>query len=228
MKPDAIDAILRQTLDDRRLSRGEKKALREILAETEVTPDELAFWRHRAFAVAAGAIEHPNAKAVLSWLDDTIKALKAPPAPAPAQLAEVHTSPGDACLDRIRSLISAANHSLDICVFTITDDRISRRIAEAHKRGIQVRVISDDDKSLDRGSDVERLQGSGVPVRTDRSPNHMHHKFAIFDGRLLVNGSYNWTRSAAERNEENIVVTDDQRLVGCFQAEFEKLWDRFR
>ena len=90
-----------------------------------------------------------------------------------------------------------------------------------------MRVISDDDKAHDRGSDVHRLADSGVPVRTDHSPNHMHHKFAIFDRMLLVNGSYNWTRSAAERNEENLVVTDDQRIVGCFQAEFEKLWDQF-
>ena len=55
----------------------------------------------------------------------------------------------------------------------------------------------------------------------------MHHKFALFDRMLLVNGSYYWTRSAAERNEENLVVSDDPRLVGSFQAEFEKLWDQF-
>ena len=30
-----------------------------------------------------------------------------------------------------------------------------------------------------------------------RRDGHMHHKFAIFDGERLINGSYNWTRGAA-------------------------------
>jgi phosphatidylserine/phosphatidylglycerophosphate/cardiolipin synthase-like enzyme len=55
----------------------------------------------------------------------------------------------------------------------------------------------------------------------------MHHKFAIFDQRLLVTGSYNWTRSAAERNRENLAVTDDRRLVAAFREEFERLWRDF-
>ena len=55
----------------------------------------------------------------------------------------------------------------------------------------------------------------------------MHHKFAIADGMFLVTGSYNWTRSAAKYNEENIVVLDNQGLVKAFQEEFEKLWRAF-
>jgi len=42
---------------------------------------------------------------------------------------------------------------------------------------------------------------------------HMHHKFAIVDGRLLINGSFNWTRQAVLYNQENCVVTDNGSLV---------------
>lgn len=42
---------------------------------------------------------------------------------------------------------------------------------------------------------------------------HMHHKFAVIDGRLLVNGSFNWTRQAVLYNQENCVVTDNPQLV---------------
>ena len=89
-----------------------------------------------------------------------------------------------------------------ICVFTITDDRITDNIIDAHGRGVQVRVISDNDKAHDRGSDLSRLRRHGLPVAFDKTPDHMHHKFAVFDSKLLVSGSYNWTRSAADRNEE--------------------------
>ena len=48
-----------------------------------------------------------------------------------------------------------------------------------------------------------------------------------FDRRLLVTGSYNWTRSAARNNLENIAITDDPRLVEPYRDEFERLWERF-
>jgi phosphatidylserine/phosphatidylglycerophosphate/cardiolipin synthase-like enzyme len=98
---------------------------------------------------------------------------------------------------------------------------------EAHRRGVEVRVISDDEKSADLGSDVRRMAGAGIPVRVDGSPYHMHHKFAVLDGGVVLTGSYNWTVSAAKNNEENMVVSNDRKLVLSFGQEFERLWKDF-
>jgi mitochondrial cardiolipin hydrolase len=54
----------------------------------------------------------------------------------------------------------------------------------------------------------------------------MHHKFAVFDARTLLTGSYNWTRSADEYNKDNFLVTDDPHLVQAFSATFDRLWAR--
>lgn len=86
-----------------------------------------------------------------------------------------------------------------------------------------VHAVHPNDKSHDAGSDLSRLRRLGVPVAYDQTPDHMHHKFALFDGSLAVSGSDNWTRSAAERNEENIVVTSDLRLTSTFQRRFDEL-----
>jgi phosphatidylserine/phosphatidylglycerophosphate/cardiolipin synthase-like enzyme len=40
----------------------------------------------------------------------------------------------------------------------------------------------------------------------------------------LLTGSYNWTRSAARYNHENLVVTDQENLVQDFCREFDRLW----
>jgi phosphatidylserine/phosphatidylglycerophosphate/cardiolipin synthase-like enzyme len=99
-------------------------------------------------------------------------------------------------------------------------------VLAAHRRGVAVRLITDNDKVFDNGSDVIALQRAGVPVRVDQSAAHMHHKFALFDQRWLLNGSYNWTRSAATENEENLVLCNDPALLRQFAQAFDALWEQ--
>jgi len=139
---------------------------------------------------------------------------------------EVFFSPGPDCLGQIVNRFLAARSTVDVCVFTITDDRIARAILDAHRRGVAIRIITDNDKTYDAGSDVERLEAAGIAVKVDRTQFHMHHKFAIFDAARILNGSYNWTRGAAESNEENIVDTGDPIALAAFQAEFNRLWSK--
>jgi phosphatidylserine/phosphatidylglycerophosphate/cardiolipin synthase-like enzyme len=148
-------------------------------------------------------------------------------APTATHEARVFFSPGEACLDAIVRALGEARRSADACVFTITDDRIAQALAEAHRRGVKVRIITDNDKARDEGSDADALAGLGIPVRKDETEAHMHHKFAVLDGARLLTGSYNWTRSAARNNQENLVLTDDPRLVEAFAREFERLWALF-
>ena len=137
---------------------------------------------------------------------------------------QVYFSPGEDCVNHIIDLINEAYNQLDICVFTISDDRISRAIVDAMKNGVAIRIISDNFKMEDTGSDILDLSRVGIPVKLDKTENHMHHKFMIVDKKIVLTGSYNWTRSAALYNQENIISTDDEFVVEKFVSEFEKLW----
>lgn len=222
MNPDPIDDWLVRSFEDRHLSRGERQALSEIAA----TADRQAI-RQRAFGIARDALAQPADRAILEWLEDVVKATRED-APDPARLpyAEAYFSPGEECVSAIRRLLANTRRAADICVFTITDDRLADAVLDAHRRRVAVRVITDDAKSEDLGSDVERFERAGIPVRVDRSEFHMHHKFAIIDGGILLTGSYNWTRGAARDNEENLIVTDEPKLISRFVTAFERLWDR--
>ena len=138
---------------------------------------------------------------------------------------QAYFSPGPDCRIAIEQAMETALDELLICVFTISDDRLSDAIMSAHRNGLTVRVISDNDKMYDRGSDVGRLSRAGVDVRIDLSPEHMHHKFMVIDGRTVMTGSYNWTRSAETRNEENLISVDDPQLAIRFTEEFERIWN---
>ena len=226
MNRDALESLLFSSLQDGRLSRSERAVLRELLEESKDKPHELDWIRSRAFAAAREHFVDPEGKEALDWLDDVVGVLLRTERPlgTPPPLAEVHFSPGDACRLRIQQLLGEARRQIDICVFTITDDRISAAILDAHRRGINTRIITDNEKSLDRGSDIERLQEAGVKLAFDKTSDHMHHKFALFDQRIVISGSYNWTRSAANHNEENIIVSNDEALVMPFRERFEALW----
>ena len=144
--------------------------------------------------------------------------------PAGTVRSSAHFSPGTDCLAAIQQQLKSARRRLDLCVFTLSDDRITEEVLAAHRRGVALRFITDNDKEFDAGSDVNRLRQQGVPMVVDRTDAHMHHKFAIIDEAWLLNGSYNWTRSACEHNEENVIVTNDPGLVRQFQGQFDALW----
>ncbi len=226
MSPQEMDQLLRSMLDDHRLSRAERRALRDAVDEQGLSNERLAVFRSRAFDLAQGMVDG-EAKVVVQWLEGAIKSLLPRQADEAEIEAEARFSPGTECLNLITGELSRARTSADICVFTITDDRIVEEIGKAHVRGVKIRIISDDDKSIDKGSDIDRMRRGGVDVRTDTSPYHMHHKFAVFDRATLLTGSYNWTRSAANRNQENIVRSTDNGLVAAFGKAFDQLWTKF-
>ena len=222
-----LESWLAGTLLDFKLSHSETLELRELLPQLK--NDEISFVRNRAFLLARDQVVlgGDNAVATLIWLDKIVKNIdnfRLSDVPA---INSAHFSPGDDCRRKLLDLCVNASRSLDISVFTISDNRLSDAIIAAHKRGVVVRVITDNDKLLDEGSDIEALIHDGINVRMDNTPYHMHHKFALIDGHTLVNGSFNWTRSASDFNHENILVTNEPLLVAAYVNEFEELWKKF-
>ena len=226
MEFDALDRSLRESAQDFTLDAGEKLELRELGQQLDA--GRIRFLRNRAFDIARDAMrgEPVATLEVLRWLEQVVKTLDAADQAAPV-VSSAYFSPGDTCLRRLCDLMRGCRDTLDICVFTIADDRLTEAILDCHARGVQVRVVSDNDKQHDSGSDIDRLRARGVQVRVDDAPSHMHHKFALFDGRVLANGSFNWTRSATRDNDENLVVSDDANLVRVFGLQFGKLWQQF-
>lgn len=199
-----------------------RRELSSLLSRGSLDEATLQHFCARALVLAKTAQGDPTMRDALAWVT-RLGALADSPSPG----SRACFSPGDDCLDLIRGEFQRARRTVDVCVFTITDDRICRAMLDAKERGVRLRVISDDDKSRDEGSDVRALRGSGVELRLDATDAHMHHKFAVFDGQRLLTGSYNWTRSAANYNQENLIVSPDPSLVAAFTREFDRLWDEF-
>lgn len=221
----AFEEILERTLADRRISRSERRALGAVVDDQHLDGNALATFRNAAFALVRTRMRDPRDGELAEWLYDVLGLLT--PRPQGEVRAEALFSPGDDCVKRLIGLIEVARKTLDVCVYTITDDRIAEALLAAHRRSVRLRVLSDIAKTQDPGSDVVRLARSGVAVAVDTPAKLMHHKFAVVDDRLVATGSYNWTRAAAESNDENLVISGDPRLVRAFGNEFERLWGRY-
>lgn len=220
---DELINYLESSVSDGAFSRGEKRSFKALLADLNPSPQDLGFLRSKLFDLAQDRVNAENFDLVLGWVEEVNKTL-VPQNEDNRSESEVFFSPGEACRMAICEQLRSAISTVRICVFTISDDRITREIISAHKRGVLVRVLTDNDKSEDLGSDVDQLVTEGLEVKMDSTSNHMHHKFAVFDKTSLLTGSYNWTRSAARYNHENLLVSKDQKLVKSYLEEFDRLW----
>ena len=222
-----IEQLLLASFDDFKLSKKEKADLRSLLESLDDKDEMLSFTRNKAFDIYREAqvsdtqVFHDG----LTWLERIIKTIDGVRTMGNVKSPSAYFSPGDVCAKQIINALLTARNSIDICVFTISDNHISDAILTAHNKGKRVRIVSDNDKANDKGSDIYLLADKGVPVRLDKSPYHMHHKFAIFDQRMLLNGSFNWTRSASEKNEENITLLYEPHLINSFSKTFDDLWN---
>ncbi|XP_072239967.1 mitochondrial cardiolipin hydrolase [Leuresthes tenuis] len=123
----------------------------------------------------------------------------------------------------LRRILSASS-SLDLCVFSFSNNDLSRAVLLLHSKGVTIRVLTDKDYSAITGSQIGVLRKAGICVRCDAASVHMHHKFALLDNRLLITGSLNWTLTAVQSNMENILITEEPDLVKPFIKEFHRIW----
>ena len=139
---------------------------------------------------------------------------------------EVYFSPGGGIRDRLLRAINHTKATIDLAIFDFTSGELAGALLVAKDRGVAIRVVADERQAQGKHSEIPLLLQKGIKVRLlrDQGRGIMHHKFAIFDGRLLVTGSYNWTDSAERSNYENTLVLDDPVVIHRYQAQFDRLF----
>jgi len=135
---------------------------------------------------------------------------------------ETYFSPDDSTAERLIHLILEAEDSIDFLYYAFTSDGIADALIYQANQGIQVRGVVDSyQESAGLGGEYKRLRDQGLDVLLDGHPEKMHHKVIIIDGEIVVTGSYNLTRSAEIKNDENTLVIHDRDIAEIFLAEFE-------
>jgi phosphatidylserine/phosphatidylglycerophosphate/cardiolipin synthase-like enzyme len=138
---------------------------------------------------------------------------------------EVYFSPDDATMERVIELVQSAQESVFFLGYSFTDDDLAAALINANNSGIEVKGVLDKAQALSNaGGEYQNLLESSIDVRLDGNPKSMHHKVIIIDVQIVVTGSYNFSKSAKTRNDENTLILHNPEIAAIYMEEFERVW----
>lgn len=144
----------------------------------------------------------------------------------------------------LRSL-KGASHKIDMALFVFSEADFSQALHTLHDQSsIEIRALVEPtfayryySKTLDMWGlqllpqNCRAAPGSepwSNPVQTVGVPSvpkgdFLHHKFAVIDSKTTIMGSHNWSRAAADHNDETLMVVDSPALAEAYDGEF-SMW----
>lgn len=147
------------------------------------------------------------------------------------------------CAENVVNLIDSlkTNNEIKINVYSISYDVFLDKLMEAHKRGVKIKVITDNVQFMGSIKREQKYQLEhpeadrklwnfiktiGIEnFRIDGVYRIMHDKVAIFNNKHAITGSYNWTRSASTVNAENCIILDVEKSVNFYNDRFNRMWE---
>lgn len=150
-------------------------------------------------------------------------------------LTEILFAPQDKPTLRLLEFINKSKNRIHAAVYMLTDKTIAQALILAkNTRNVDVQLVIDKisyESSFGKGKILEE---NGIPIfiyesgktsssgRTFFNNPIMHHKFALFDNTLWT-GSFNWTVAANRYNQENVVITNNKKVLQRFDDCFKQL-----
>jgi len=136
----------------------------------------------------------------------------------------VYFAPEDNVEKIIYGRIKKAEKSIRFMQFSFTSDKIGELIIEKFKDGIAVEGVFEKKGSDTEYSEYIKMKIEDIPVRLDKNRAVMHHKVIIIDDYLVITGSFNISKNANLKNDENIIIIESTELASKYNEEFKRIY----
>lgn len=149
-----------------------------------------------------------------------------PAAAAPS--VQVGFSPEGSALQLVLKTIESAQHEIRLMGYSFTSPEVVSALVRAKRRGVDVRIVIDEKSNRSKASQAAMnvVVNAGIPLRTNGRYAIMHDKVIIVDNHTVEAGSFNYTRSAASRNSENVLVINEMPEVAqTYLQHWQSRWD---
>jgi phosphatidylserine/phosphatidylglycerophosphate/cardiolipin synthase-like enzyme len=145
----------------------------------------------------------------------------------------------------IGKFLNTSQQQVDLALFVFSEPTLGTILQTKSQQGVKVRGLIDRQFAYRNYSSALPLMGidgnnlcqtptntvpgfqplSTIGVPTLPTGDLLHHKFAVLDRRTVITGSHNWSNAANERNDETLLVIQDNSIVAAhFDREFERLY----
>lgn len=142
-----------------------------------------------------------------------------------AKQFEVAFSPRMGARQLIITTIDNAKQSIYVAAYSFTSTAIVDALEKAQQRGVDVKIVLDQKRTLERGSVYNSLKNKKIPFRVNNNYPIMHNKFMIIDAETIQVGSFNYTKVAEKSNAENVLVINKcPELAQQYLTEWQRLW----
>lgn len=145
-----------------------------------------------------------------------------------AQQIEAYFSPRGGTLTAIICRINDATTSIDVAAYQFTHPDVAAALLAASRRRVTIRLLLDRSQEYSPHTKAPLLHAAGVQARTDGYESIMHNKTMVIDSTIVITGSFNFTRSAADKNAENCLLISDPKLATQYAADFARHWAHSR
>ncbi len=138
---------------------------------------------------------------------------------------DIYFSPHDHVQVALVDLLDSSQSCINFLAFSFTSDSLGKSIRNRAAAGVKVAgVMETDEVASNIGTEFDSFRAAGLDVRLDGSPGQMHHKVMIIDDRIVVMGSYNYTASAEQINDENVIVIYNSEIASEYTKEFQRIY----
>jgi phosphatidylserine/phosphatidylglycerophosphate/cardiolipin synthase-like enzyme len=103
-------------------------------------------------------------------------------------------------------------------------DNVREALIQAKNRGVEIKIVFDEEQAHGQGSEYSNLKAAGVDVRMDTGSGLMHDKVAIIDNQIIITGSFNWSQAGNQENNENLIVIDSSSWAAAYEQQFAEIW----
>jgi phosphatidylserine/phosphatidylglycerophosphate/cardiolipin synthase-like enzyme len=136
----------------------------------------------------------------------------------------IFTSEDGALEQAIIPQVSNATSKIRFLAFSYTDFPLAEAMINRSQNGVDVAGVLDKTQAGGQGAEIGTLFCAGVPVREDGNSQFMHNKIIVIDDRYVITGSMNYSTSAEESNDENVIIIDNSDIARQYMAYFDRIW----
>ena len=134
-------------------------------------------------------------------------------------------SPDDGVLSMLIPLLSSAEESIYFMAYSFTTNELGDILRQKAEAELDVRGVMDSEQvKSNQGTEYDLFKQAEMNVRLDGIDGLMHHKVFVIDREIVVLGSYNFSKSAEERNDENVIIVYSEPIAQQFIKEFYRVW----